>query len=169
VVDDEASMRELLEIVLTNAGYDVASSGTIDGACEMLREKPFDVVITDLRMGANRSAGMELLSWMKENVPTTPAIMITAHASVETAIEAMKRGAADYIMKPFTNDEMRLLVKRAIEQRNLLRENAALRKDQAARGKIENIIGKSVAIQEVMAMIRPLRAFTSSMLLRILS
>lgn len=121
VVDDEVSMRELLEIVLSNAGYEVFCAGTVEGAQDLLKEKSFDVVVTDLRMGANRTAGMELLSWMKENDPTTPAIMITAHASVETAIEAMKRGAADYIMKPFTNDEMRLLVKRAIEQRNLLR------------------------------------------------
>ncbi|MCX5770115.1 MAG: sigma-54 dependent transcriptional regulator, partial [Candidatus Hydrogenedentes bacterium] len=91
-----------------------------------------------------------------------PVIMITAHASVETAIEAMKLGAADYIMKPFTNDEMRLLVKRAIEQRNLLRENVALRKDQAARGKIDNIIGKSPAIHTVMGMIRRVASLPST-------
>ena len=162
VVDDEASMRELLEIVLTNAGYETICAGTVEGAQDLLREKAFDVVVTDLRMGANRTAGMELLSWMKENNPTTPAIMITAYASVETAIEAMKRGAADYIMKPFTNDEMRLLVKRAIEQRNLLRENVALRKDQAARGKIDNIIGKSPAIHNVMGMIRRVASLPST-------
>jgi len=162
VVDDEASMRELLEIILTNAGYEVSSSGTVEAAQKLLREKPFDVVVTDLRMGANRTAGMELLSWMHENVPAVPAIMITAHASVETAIEAMKRGAADYIMKPFTNDEMRLIVKRAIDQRNLLRENVALRKDQATRGKIENIIGKSPAIHKVMEMIRRVAGLPST-------
>lgn len=162
VVDDEASMRELLEIILTNAGYEVFTSGGAEDARKTLGEKPFDVVVTDLRMGANRTAGMELLSWMRENTPATPAIMITAHASVETAIEAMKRGAADYIMKPFTNDEMRLIVKRAIDQRNLLRENVALRKDQATRGKIDNIIGKSPAIHKVMDMIRRVAGLPST-------
>lgn len=154
VVDDEASMRELLEIVLGNAGYDVVSVGTLEQACNLLSQDSFDAAVTDLRFGNDKDAGMKLLAWMREHTPATPAIMITAYASVETAIEAMKLGAADYIMKPFTNDEMRLLIKRAIDQRNLLRENAALRKDQAQRARIENIIGKSSAIQNVLSMIR---------------
>lgn len=154
VVDDEASMCELLEIILSNAGYEVVAVSSLDQACTMLSRQNFDLTITDLRFGNDKDAGMKLLAWMRENVPATPAIMITAYASVETAIEAIKLGAADYIMKPFTNDEMRLLVKRAIEQRNLLRENVALRKDQSSRARIENIIGKSAAINNVLNMIR---------------
>ena len=162
VVDDEASMRELLEIVLGNAGYDVTTVAAPDCAFELLGESTFDVVVTDLRMGKDRLAGMDVLAWLRENAPSTPAIMITAYASVETAIEATKLGAVDYVMKPFKNEEMRLVVKRVIEQRDLLRENAALRKDQAARGKIDNIIGKSTAIQNVLDMIRRVASLPST-------
>jgi two-component system, NtrC family, response regulator PilR len=162
VVDDEANMRELLEIVLGNDGYDVTAVGAVPLATDKLEKEAFDVVLTDLRMGAEHGAGMQLLSWMKQNAATTPAIMITAHGSVETAIEAMKRGAADYIMKPFKNDEIRLLIKRAIEQRNLVRENQALRKDQAKRGSVENMVGTSPAIEAVRDMIRRVAGLPST-------
>ncbi len=154
VVDDEAGMRELLEIVLGNDGYDVTAAATVDEAIAALNDRPYDAVITDLRMQNDHTAGLNLLSWIKENAPTTPAIMITAYASMETAIEALKRGAADYIMKPFKNDELRLLIKRAIAQRNMNREIIALRKSQALRGAVDNIIGKSHAIEETREMIR---------------
>ena len=162
VVDDEESMRQLLEIVLGNDGYKVLSVATVEEACARVKEQGFDVVLTDLRIGQEHAAGMQLLSWLRENDPSIPAIMITAHGSVETAIEAMKLGAADYIMKPFKNDEMRLLVKRAIDQRNLMRENVALRKDQAARGRIESIIGRSAAIEKLHAMIRRVATLPST-------
>lgn len=162
VVDDEANMRELLEIVLGNDGYDVVSVGTVAQARERLECEAFDVVLTDLRMGADHTAGMQLLSWLKENGSTTPAIMITAHGSVETAIEAMKRGAADYIMKPFKNDEIRLLIRRAIDNRNLVRENQALRKEQAKRGSVENMVGTSGAIEAVRDMIRRVAGLPST-------
>jgi two-component system response regulator PilR (NtrC family) len=154
VVDDEASMRELLEIVLGNDGYEVKSAPDVEKALACLKSDAFDVILTDLRIGSDREAGMTLLSWVQENAPGTPAIMITAHGSVETAIEAMKRGAADYLMKPFKNDEIRLLVERAIAQRDLVRENIALRKQQAKLGEVENIIGTSQAIEDVRGMIR---------------
>ena len=162
VVDDEANMRELLEIVLGNEGYEVVTVGTVAQACQRLEGEAFDVVLTDLRMGADHTAGMQLLSWLQENGSTTPAIMITAHGSVETAIEAMKRGAADYIMKPFKNDEIRLLIKRAIEQRNLVRENQALRKEQAKRGSVENMVGTSATIEAVREMIRRVAGLPST-------
>jgi two-component system response regulator PilR (NtrC family) len=154
VVDDESSMRELLEIVLSRDGYEVITLPNVKEAIERLSKEAFDVVLTDLRMGTERNAGMGLLEWLTNNNPTTPAIMMTAYGSVETAIEAMKRGAADYIMKPFKNDEVRLQVKRAIEQRNLKRENQALRKDQASRGRLENIVGKSRPVEELREMIK---------------
>lgn len=154
VVDDESSMRELLEIVLSKDGYEVVALPNVNEAIDRLRTEAFDVVLTDLRMGTERDAGMALLEWITSNNPMTPAIMMTAYGSVETAIEAMKRGAADYIMKPFKNDEVRLLVQRAIEQRDLKRENQALRKDQAGRGRLENIVGKSRPIEDLREMIK---------------
>lgn len=162
VVDDELSMRELLEIVLQNDGYEVDTAEDVESAREKLENNHYDVVLTDLYMGNDREAGMRLLSWLEENSPSTPSIMMTAHGSVETAIEAMKRGAADYVMKPFKNDEIRILIERAIAQRNLLRENIALRQEQARQGDIENMIGKSPAFQKAMKMIRRVAALPST-------
>ncbi|MBN2310184.1 MAG: sigma-54-dependent Fis family transcriptional regulator [Candidatus Hydrogenedentes bacterium] len=155
-------MRELLEIVLANEGYVITAVPGAAEAQKCLEGDAFDVVLTDLRIGNDRQAGMNLLSWLQENSPQIPAIMMTAYGSVETAIEAMKRGAVDYIMKPFKNDEVRLIIKRAIEQRDLMRENAALRKDQAHRGRIENIIGNSGAIEDVRDMIRRVATLPST-------
>ncbi len=166
VVDDEASMRELLEIVLANNGYQVTGASDPIKAQALLERDSYDVVLTDMRRGADRDAGMNFLSWLQENNPAVPAIMITAYGSVETAIEAMKRGATDYIMKPFKNEEIRLVVKRAIEQRDILRENTALRADQAKRGKVDNIIGKSAPIEEVRNMIRRVATLPSTVSIR---
>ncbi len=162
VVDDELSMRELLEIVLQNDGYEVDTAEDVESAQEKLENNHYDAVLTDLYMGQDRDAGMRLLSWLEENSPGTPSIMMTAHGSVETAIEAMKRGAADYVMKPFKNDEIRILIERAIAQRNLLRENIALRQEQARQGNIDNMIGKSPAFQKAMKMIRRVAALPST-------
>ena len=162
VVDDELSMRELMVIVLQNDGYDVDTANDVDGAIALLEKTHYDVVLTDLYMGQDRNAGMALLSWLEEHGGGTPAIMMTAHGSVETAIEAMKRGAADYMMKPFKNDEIRLLVERAIAQRNLIRENVALRQQQAQQGDLGNMIGKSPAYHKVLAMIRRVASLPST-------
>ncbi len=153
VMDDERSMRELLEIILVNDGFDVRTQPDVESAIAALEAEPVDVVLTDLRIGSDRDAGMRLLSWMSEHAPGTPAVMMTAYGSVETAIEAMKRGAADYLLKPFKNDEVKILLRRALEKRDLERENAVLKKAQAARGRIENIIGTSEAIETVRTMI----------------
>ncbi len=162
VVDDDPDVRDALEIILSNTPYDVTCAAGVEQACEILKAESFDAVLTDLRMGNDREAGMKMVSWLKEKSPTTPAIMITAHGSVETAIEAMHRGATDYLQKPFKNDEIRLRIKRAIEQRDRQRENQALRKEQARRGDIENMVGKSAAFQEVLAMVRQVAALPST-------
>jgi two-component system response regulator PilR (NtrC family) len=162
VVDDEMGMREVLEIVLGNAGYIVATAASVNDAIATLEKKQFDVVLTDLYMGNDRDAGMKLLSWLEEHASGTPAIMMTAHGSVETAIEAMKRGAADYVMKPFKNDEIRLLVERAIQQRNLARENLALRIAQSRQNKLENMVGQSRPFQQVLEMVRRVATLPST-------
>jgi two-component system, NtrC family, response regulator PilR len=152
----------VLEIVLENAGYEVQLASNVRDACAMLAETAVDAVLTDLYMGNDREAGMKLLSWLKENSPGTPAIMMTAHGSVETAIEAMRHGAADYIQKPFKNDEIRLRVEKAITQRNLMRENEVLREEQARRGSLENMVGQSEVFQELLAMIRKVATLPST-------
>ena len=155
-------MRELLEIVLGGDGYEVVCLATPEDAQPLLLQQSFDVVVTDLRIGSDAEAGMRFLSWLQEFAPGTPAIMMTAHGSVETAIEAMKRGAADYVLKPFQNDEIRLLVGRAIDQRDIVRENRTLRKEQAKLGNVTNMIGASTAIEQVKEMIRRVAVLPST-------
>jgi len=162
VIDDEEGMRELLDIVLGAEGYAVRTVATCDEGRYALEREGFDAVVTDLRIGSDANAGLEFLAWLQEHALSTPAIMMTAHGSIETAIEAMKRGAADYIMKPFKNDEIKLLVRRAIEQRDLVRENKALRKEQAKLGQVTNMIGNSPAIEEVKGMIRRVAVLPST-------
>lgn len=155
-------MRELLEIVLENAGYTIKAAQDPKAAISMLEKEHFDAVITDLYMGNERDAGMRLLEWLQENAPGIPAIMMTAHGSVERAVEAMRLGAFDYIQKPFKNEEIKLRVERAIQRRNIERENVALRKDQASRARIENMIGHSRAFQEVLEMVRRVASLPST-------
>jgi len=163
VVDDELGMRETLEIILQNAGYDVSVAGTPEAACALLENEHFDAVLTDLYMGNDRQAGMKLLTYIQEHAPHTPAIMMTAYGSVDTAIEAMRRGAVDYIQKPFkSNDEIRIRVKQAIAQRILIRENEALRMEQARRGDLENMIGQSPAFRELIVLVRKVATLPST-------
>jgi two-component system response regulator PilR (NtrC family) len=162
VVDDELSMRELLEIVLENAGYQVTAALGIQPAIEALEKQEFDCVVTDLFMGNDRNAGMKLLDWIRENSPYVPVVMMTAHGSVDSAVEAMQRGATDYIQKPFKNDEIRLRVENAIRQRNLRRENEALRTEQKRHARFEHMVGKSPRFLEVLDMIKRVAALPST-------
>jgi len=162
VVDDELGMRELLEIVLENAGYKVRLAENAEEAHAVLEAESFDCVLTDLYMGSDKHAGMKLLSWLQEHAPGTPAIMMTAHGSVEVAIEAMKTGAADYIQKPFKNDEIRLRVAKAITQQSLVRENEAFRKDQERQARIEGMIGQSAAFKGVLEVVKRVATLPST-------
>ncbi|MFP4500998.1 MAG: sigma-54-dependent transcriptional regulator [Candidatus Hydrogenedentota bacterium] len=163
VVDDELGMREMLEIVLENAGYKVRAAADVAQTLKVLEEEPIDCVLTDLFMGNDRQAGLKVLTYLQKNMPDTPAIMMTAYGSVETAIEAMRLGAIDYIQKPFqNNDEIRLRVKQALEHRTLKRENAAFRKDQKRRATIDNMIGQSPAFRQVLAMVRKVATLPST-------
>src|ERR687892_170840 len=126
VVDDERSMRELLAITLRQAGYDVTLADGGSSAIEQLREGSFDLIVTDLRM--HETDGMAVLRAAREMTPETPVVVVTAYASTETAVEAMKLGAYDYVTKPFKLDEIRVKLANALERKRLQEENRALRR-----------------------------------------
>ena len=152
VVDDELSMRELLEIFFLKEGHtvEVCSDGT-EGV-RKLHESEFDLVITDLRMpGAH---GMVVLQRCRELYPDTPVIVMTAYASTETAIAAMKMGAFDYFSKPFQLEEVKVVIDKALERRQLVQENRALRAELDQRGRQGGLIGQSRPMQEVFSLIR---------------
>jgi len=152
VVDDEKSMRDLLSITLGKEGYDVLTAAGGEPAIEALHRESVDAVITDLRMP--KVDGLQVLRVAKEISPDTAVIVITAVASTETAVEAMKLGAYDYITKPFKLDEVNLIVRNALERKRLRDENLYLRRQLETQHRFENIIGKSGAITEVFDTIR---------------
>lgn len=147
IVDDEKSMRDFLGIVLTKEGYDVTLAGSGEEAIELLRRESFDVIIADLRM--QKLDGLEILKTTKNLSPETQVIMITAYSSTETAVEAMKRGAFDYITKPFKVDEIKIIIKNAVEKKRLQDENIYLKKQLKEKYRFENIIGISQKMVEI--------------------
>jgi len=147
VVDDERSMREFLTIMLQKDGHDVASASNGKEAVDCIVQKTFDIVITDLKMP--QLDGIDVLKTVKESAPETVVIMITAYASAETAVDAMKQGAYDYITKPFKIEEIKLIVRNALEKRRLREENLILRRkiqEWTTSGVIGGIVGKSPSI-----------------------
>ena len=152
VVDDEQSMRDLLAIMLRQAGYDVTVADGGEAAIEALKGESFDLVVTDLRM--RKVDGMAVLKAAKEHSPRTVVLVVTAFASTETAVEAMKLGAYDYITKPFKLDELKLTVANALERRRLQEENLALKRQLRRERGFENFVGRSPKILDVFETIR---------------
>jgi len=152
VVDDEKSMRELLAITLERQGYEVSVAEDGEVAIEAVRRDGFDVIITDLRMP--NADGLQVLRAAKEHTPETVVIVITAVGSTETAVEAMKLGAYDYITKPFKLDEIHLIIRRALERKRLRDENLYLRKQLETQHRFDNIVGKSARMAEIFDTIR---------------
>lgn len=163
IVDDERSMRELLERVFLRQGYTVrvADNGAL--ALQMLKSSFFDLVISDVKMPG--LSGMELLQTCREVSPDTMCVLMTAFATIENAREAFKLGADDFIQKPFDIDELKLIVSNALEKSRLKQENALLKRELKERGKLENIIGNSRAMQEVFKMLRDVAATASTVLI----
>jgi two-component system response regulator PilR (NtrC family) len=152
VVDDEEIMREILDALLAREGYHVRLAASAAEGIELARSVPFDAVILDVMMpGMDGITALEELKKLDEELPV---LMITAFASVETAISAMKRGAFDYITKPFKNDEVLVVVRNAVERRQLKAENTALRQTlQAQHQNFAGIIGRSPRMKQVFDLI----------------
>ncbi|HUI42839.1 MAG TPA: sigma-54 dependent transcriptional regulator [Terriglobia bacterium] len=148
VVDDDASTRDLLREVLTEEGYRVITSGSGEEALEIGRTECFDVIISDMKLGPQLS-GLDVLRAYKAIQPDSEVILITAFGSMETAIEAVKAGAFDYLSKPFKLEEVVLLVGRALENRSLLAENRKLKRQLGAQAESTTLVGRSASMCEV--------------------
>jgi len=151
VVDDDLSVRQFLTIMLERAGHAVRAAASGSDAYHLLDRYEFDLVITDLKMP--EISGMDVLARVKEVAPQTEVIMITAYATTDSAVEAMKRGAFDYVIKPFKIDELKLIVKKALAQKRLTQENILLRQQLKASGRYQNIIGSSPAMEGIFELI----------------
>ncbi len=164
VVDDEPGMRRMLEVMLRREGFDVdALDGGAAALARIASAEPYDLVLTDLVMPG--VGGLEVLSKAKERDPATEVIVITAYATTEAAVEAMRRGAYDYVQKPFSVDEMKVTVDKALEKNHLRRENVDLRARVSGRWRLGDLLGKSPAMQRVIEVIRRVAPTPSSVLL----
>src|SRR6185369_3195771 len=163
VVDDELSMREFLSILLEREGYDVSVAGSAEEALRMMESALFDLVLSDVNMPG--LSGIELLARIKHMSPETAVLMLTAFSAAEQAVEAMKLGAYDYICKPFKNEEIKQLIKNALEKQGLRRENILLKKGASERDSFCGIIGKSRKMLELFDLIQKVAASQSSVLI----
>jgi len=163
VVEDEKSMREVLKILLDGENYEVMTASDGLEGLSSLDKDIFDLVITDMKMP--KADGFQVLKKVKEISPDTIVIMITAFGTKETAIEAMKLGAYDYINKPFNIDEIRLIVRRALEKKRLSDEITILRQKIETTYSIENIIGQSPKMQEMFKLIPKIAQSNSNVLI----
>jgi two-component system response regulator PilR (NtrC family) len=152
VVDDERSMQEFLEILLRRDGHDVVVCGSASEATVALESDDFDLVISDIRMPG--MSGIELLDHVKSTSPETLVVLITAHGTTESAVEAMKAGAHDYLTKPCSVDEIRLVVQKAVEKRELSHENQVLRRQIQDRAIPATVMGRSPQMAEVFDLVR---------------
>ena len=163
VVDDEEVMRDSCKQILSRQGHHVKLAEDGYQGLRLLKEESFDLVILDLKMPG--IDGMEVLEKIKENSSEMVVVVITGYATVESAVEAMKRGAYDFLPKPFTPEEFRLIVERALEKKGLIMENIYLRQELEIRRKSKVIIGKSKVMQEVYELVKRVGPTDSTVLI----
>jgi DNA-binding NtrC family response regulator len=152
IVDDEQIVRESLTNWLKEDGYQVDAAGDGPEALSKIRSFPYHIVLLDLKMPG--MDGIQVLQEIKKDFPDTEVILMTAYGSVHTAVEAIRAGAYDYIVKPFDPEEVGLLIKKILEHKNLVMENLLLRQKLEERYEFEDLIGKSAPMQQVFELIR---------------
>jgi DNA-binding NtrC family response regulator len=163
IVEDEPRMRRLLEISLSEDGHSVHTSADAETGLLHLRKDSADLVVTDLKLpGMN---GLEFLQEGKRLNPALPFIVMTAYGSVETAVDAMKAGASDYVLKPFTMAEMKLVINKELDVQQVRDENVRLKEALGKRYHFQNIVGRSKKMQEVLALVERVAPTNSTVLI----
>jgi two-component system, NtrC family, response regulator PilR len=163
IVDDEQSYRQLLTLVFQADGHSIRTASNGQEAIELLQEEPADVIISDVRMPDMN--GIELLSSVRTSFPDAGVVLMTAFASVETARDAFKLGADDFIQKPFDVEELKLIVRKTLEKQELIDENRAFRRAQRERGSVKNIVGNSAKMHAIFQMIETVAQVQSTVLI----
>jgi DNA-binding NtrC family response regulator len=164
VLDDEKVVRRSCRKILEHEGYEVALAETAEAALELLRNSDYDIILSDIKLPG--MDGMEFLRAAKEECAETEVIMITGYGSIQGAVEAMKLGAFDYICKPFLPDEIRVVVKKALDRNRLLRENRRLREQLRREREFKEIVGKSEPMEDLFSRIFKIAATNCTVLLR---
>jgi DNA-binding NtrC family response regulator len=163
IVDDDADMREMLASLLEDEGIPSLQVGSAAAAVEALSDRDFDAVVSDIRMPSG--SGLELTGKIRELRPETPVILMTAFGSIDSAVEALRVGAFDYITKPFHKDAILAGLERAFEHRALQQENRRLRRAVDRESSLGDLIGASPAMREIFALVRKVASSRSSVLI----
>jgi len=163
IIDDEVSLRDFLSIVFEGEGWRVESAATLAEGRTLIAKREPDVVLCDLMLPDG--SGIDLLHDLKAQDPSIAFIMITAHTSTKTAVEALKAGALDYIAKPFDIEELKIIVRKAVERKELEDENLHLRTALEERFTFSNIIGKSPKMQEIFSIVQRIARTSSTVLI----
>ncbi|MCH8334163.1 sigma-54-dependent Fis family transcriptional regulator, partial [Candidatus Sumerlaeota bacterium] len=164
ILDDEVKMGKILTRVLKREGHQVQSASEPQKALDLLKDGHFDLLLTDLKMPG--MSGLEVMERARAMDPQLEIIMMTAYATVETAVEALKNGAADYLIKPFHNEELLMLVARLAETNSLRQENRLLKETLSSPSKPDHIIAASPAMETVLKRAQKVAATSTSILLR---
>ena len=163
IVEDEAKMRRLLELNLGDDGFTTFSAEDAENGLKLLRDNPIDLVLTDLKLPG--MDGLEFLQTIKRQNASLPVVVMTAFGSVETAVDAMKAGASDYVLKPFSLTEMRMVIHKELDVRNLREENRSLREALGKRYSHPNIVARSAKMQEVLSTVERVAPTNATVLL----
>jgi DNA-binding NtrC family response regulator len=147
LVDDDSGFQKTLEILLKNSGYRVITAGGLSEAIDRLKQNGLDLIVTDLKM--NDGTGLELLNKAKVLCPEIAVILLTAYGSIKNAVEAMRQGAYDYIAKPFNNEELLVLIEKALENKNIREELNVLREEIAFKYSFDSLVGVSPAMTQL--------------------
>jgi two-component system, NtrC family, response regulator AtoC len=163
IVEDEAKMRRILELNLGEDGFATLSTADAESGLKLLQSEAVDLVITDLKLPG--MDGLEFLQAVKRANAALPVIVMTAFGTVETAVDAMKAGASDYVLKPFSLDEMRMVIHKELDVRRLREENRSLREALQTRFEYPNIVARSSKMQDVLSTVERVAATNSTVLL----
>jgi DNA-binding NtrC family response regulator len=163
LVEDEPDLTQVFVEVLTLEGYDVDTAADGEIAMQMISENPYDLVLTDLYLP--KADGFQILAHLQRIGFSGSAIVLTGYGSIESAVEAMKRGAYDYITKPVTFDQLRIVIKKALEVQHLQQENRLLRQQLKSKYRFENLVGTSWPMQQVFELIEKVAAVESTVLI----
>src|SRR3954451_15606826 len=162
IVDDEQSYRQLLTLVFQEEGHNIRTAMNGRQALELLEKEPAQVIVSDVKMPD--MDGIEMLRSLRESQPEIGVVLMTAFASVETAREAFKLGADDFIQKPFDVEELKLIVRKTLEKQELIAENQAFKRAQRERGSVKNIVGTSAKMNAIFQMIETVAQVQSTVL-----
>lgn len=163
IVDDERGQRDILKLILNKEGYEIVDAPGVREALEQLEQREFDLILTDLKMQGQ--SGLDLLEKVLVNDPQQCVILMTAHGSVDSAVEAMRKGAFDYLEKPLERENLVLTLQRAFERIGLVRENRVLQKRVASTMTIPNILGDHPKMAEVFRIVAKIASTNSTVLI----